>query len=485
MISATQSTGQEESAQPRFWQALLPVIVLIGFLALNVHFYGGEPHIPLIIGTAVAALVGISLGYRWADLEEGMINGTVIALKAIIILLVIGLLIATWIAGGVVPLLIYYGLKILSPSIFLVATCIICSIVSLATGSSWTTAGTVGVALIAVGQGLGIPLPMVAGAIVSGAYFGDKMSPLSDTTNLSPAVAGSELFEHIRHMMYTTIPGLCIALLLYTGLGLYNAPTASSSGDLGPLLATLENHYNLSPILLTAPLLVLLLVIYKVPAIPALLAGSVLGGILAVVFQGQSLGDILNAAKEGFVSQTGNRKVDDLLTRGGIQGMLSTIALILCAMSFGGVMEKTGMLRTLAASVLKTAKSVGSLVFATVLSCLGMNALAPDQYLSLVVPGRMYREAFQNANLHPKNLSRCLEDAGTLTAPLIAYNTCGAYMSKVLGVSAGEYFLFAFLNLLTPAISIFYGFTGWAIEPLGRTENHHDLPTPKPVEPAS
>tara|TARA_Y100000588_G_scaffold392451_1_gene504465 strand:- start:39360 stop:40781 length:1422 start_codon:yes stop_codon:yes gene_type:complete len=470
VISATHSNGRGAKPQPNFWQALSPVIVLIGSLALNVQLYGGEPHIPLIIGTAAASVVGVFIGYRWTDLEEGMVSGIAIALKAILILLIVGLLIATWIAGGVVPLLIYYGLKILSPSIFLVATCIICSIVSLATGSSWTTAGTVGVALMAVGQGLGIPLPMVAGAIVSGAYFGDKMSPLSDTTNLSPAVSGSEIFEHIRHMMYTTIPGFCIALILYAGLGLYNAPATSSSSNLSSLLTTLETHYNLSPILLTAPFLILILVIYKVPAIPALLAGSVLGGVLACVFQGQGIGDILGSAKNGFVSQTGNEQVDNLLTRGGIQGMLNTIALVLCAMSFGGIMEKTGMLRTLASSILETAKSAGSLVFATVLSCLGMNAIAPDQYLALIVPGRMYRGAFRNANLHPKNLSRCLEDAGTLTSPLIAYNTCGAYMSKVLGVSAGEYFLFAFLNLLTPLISVLYGFTGWTIKPLGKKE---------------
>ncbi len=465
----------------RFWHALLPVLVLVGFLALNIRLYGGEPHIPLIIGTVVAAIVGIVLGYRWTDLEEGMVNGIVIALKPILILLVIGILIATWIAGGVVPLLIYYGLKVLSPGSFLVATCIICSIVSLATGSSWTTAGTIGVALIAVGQGLGIPLPMVAGAIVSGSYFGDKMSPLSDTTNLSPAVAGSELFEHIRHMIYTTVPSLGIALLLYAALGFFNEPTSSATGNLSALLETLSSHYNLNPLLLSAPLLVLVLVIRKVPAIPALVAGSVLGGVLGMVFQGQGLGDILGAAKDGFISRTGNAEVDKLLTRGGIKGMLSTIALILCAMSFGGVMEKTGMLQALAASVLKSAKSTGSLISATVFSCFGMNALAPDQYLSLVVPGRMYREAFERANLHPKNLSRCLEDAGTLTSPLIAYNTCGAYMSDVLGVSAGEYFLYAFLNLITPAISILYGFTGWTIEPLRKQTDKRDVPTPDSV----
>ena len=459
-----ESSETSETREARLWEALIPVAILIGCLAMNVRLYDGQPHIPLIIGTIVASIVGLTLGYSWKVIEDGMVKGIVIALKAILILLVIGLLIGSWIASGVVPLLIYYGLKLLSPEIFLVATCLICTVVSVATGSSWTTAGTVGVALIAVGRGFEIPLPMVAGAIISGSYFGDKMSPLSDTTNLSPAVAGSELFEHIRHMMFTTIPALLIALLLYGILGMTVCGEGPDAVNLSPILAAIEQNFNLSPWLLSAPLLVILLVLKKVPALPALVAGVVIGAVLAVSLQGMNVGALLSVLKDGYVSNTGNPEVDALLRRGGISGMMNTIALIFCAMSFGGVMESTGMLKVLAETILRTVRSTGSLVASTVATCFGMNAVAPDQYLSIVVPGRMYRDAFEKRGLHPKNLSRILEDAGTLTSPLIAYNTCGAYMSQVLGVSALAYFPFAFLNLITPLISIVYGFTGWTIE---------------------
>ena len=459
----------ERASGPRdahLWEALIPVAVLIVALAANLGLYEGQPHIPLVLGTVVACLSGMALGHSWKTIEDGMVEGIAIALKAILILLIIGMLIGSWIASGVVPLLISYGLKLLSPEIFLVASCLICCVVSVATGSSWTTAGTVGVALIAVGQGFQVPLPMVAGAIISGSYFGDKMSPLSDTTNLTPAVAGSELFEHIRHMMYTTIPALVMALLLYALLGMRIDHTGSTPEELAPIVAALEESFHLSPWLLSAPVLVLVLVARKLPAMPALIAGAILGAVLAVTLQGMDPGSVLRVLKEGYLANTGNEEVDALLTRGGISGMMDTVTLILCAMSFGGVMERTGMLRILAGAILKMARSTGSLITCTAGTCLAMNAIAPDQYLSIVVPGRMYREAFQRAKLHPKNLSRVLEDAGTLTSPLIAYNTCGAYMSQVLGVSALAYFPFAFLNLLVPLISIAYGFTGWTITPL-------------------
>ncbi len=479
----SQEKGFREAHEPdaegrtaRLWEALLPVAALIFFLALNIKLYGGEPHIPLVVGTVVAAIVGISLGYSWKSIEEGMVQGIVISLKAVLILLIIGILIGTWIASGVVPIMIFYGLKLLTPEIFLIAACIICSIVSLATGSSWTTAGTVGVALIGVGQGLGIHPGMVAGAIISGAYFGDKMSPLSDTTNLAPAVAGSELFDHIRHMLYTTGPGLLIALVLYALLGFKVVGKGEvSSEEITIILQTIESGFNLNPLLLLPPLLVIVMVIFRIPALPALLGGAALGGVLGMIFQGMSLGDVFSVAKDGYAATTGVSDVDRLLSRGGMVGMMNTIALILCAMSFGGVMEKTGMLMALANAILKMAKSTGSLVASTAATCVSMNIIAPDQYLSIVVPGRMYRDAFEKANLHPKNLSRCLEDAGTLTSPLVAWNTCGVYMFGALGVSPFVYLPFAFLNLITPLISILYGFTGWTMAPRdGKTSNIGD-----------
>jgi len=391
-------------------------------------------------------------------------------MSAILILMVVGTMIGTWILGGVVPSMIFYGLKVLSPGIFLVATLIICSIVSLGTGSSWSTAGTVGVALIGVGQGLGIPVAMVAGAIISGAYFGDKMSPLSDTTNLAPAVAGTDLFSHIRHMVYTTAPGYVLSVILFGLLGTRFSGGVLETGNVETILSTLKSNFFVHPILLLAPLLVIVMVVKKVPPLPALLAGTLLGGIFAMVTQSSSLAEVVSAAHSGFVSQTGVETVDELLTRGGLQSMMDTVALIICALSFGGIMEKTGMLEVLARAFLKRVKRTGSLVATTIFSSIGMNAIASDQYMAIVIPGRMYKNAFDSRGLHPKNLSRCLEDAGTLTSPLIPWNSCGAFMHATLGVNPLLYLPYAFLNLSNPVVSIFYGYTGITMEKVEEEE---------------
>ncbi|OQX95877.1 Na+/H+ antiporter NhaC [candidate division KSB1 bacterium 4572_119] len=452
--------GRKEARRPNLFESLIPVVLLMFFLGVSILKFGSSPHIPLIGGTAVAALMAVRLGYSWNEIEDGLIHGIVLALKACLILLIIGTLIGTWILSGIVPTMIYWGLKILSPGIFLVATCFICSLVSLATGSSWSTAGTVGIALIGVGRGLGVPLPMVAGAIISGAYFGDKMSPLSDTTNLAPAMAGTDLFTHIRHMVYTTGPSLVISLIIYALLGLRYTGLEMQAENVGKIIQTLKSGFNLHPLLLLPPAMVILMVIKKIPALPALLGGTVIGGIFAMIFQSSGIGEVVNVSYSGFVSESGFKMVDELLTRGGMESMFYTVSLIMCALSFGGVMEKSKMLESIASSILKLAKSTGALVTATITTCISMNIIAPDQYLSVVVPGRMYKSAFEAKKLHPKNLSRCLEDAGTLSSPLIPWNTCGAFMFATLGVHPFAYLPFAFLNLLNPLVSIFYGFTG-------------------------
>jgi len=297
-------------------ESLIPVLLMVAFLGITILKFDGSPHIPLIGGTIVAALMGLRLGYSWQDVEKGIIEGIVIALQACLILLIIGTLIGTWLLGGIVPTMIYYGLELLSPSVFLLATCIICATVSLATGSSWSTAGTVGIALIGVGQGLGVPLPMVAGAIISGSYFGDKMSPLSDTTNLAPAVAGSEIFTHIRHMVYTTGPSLLIALVLYGLLGIRYAGKGVSTEGVEQILSGISGSFNITPLLLIPPCLVILMVILRIPALPALVGGSILGGICATVFQNANMGQVLDAAQNGYVSQTNLQMVDELLSPG-------------------------------------------------------------------------------------------------------------------------------------------------------------------------
>ena len=461
--------------EPTLFISLIPVVLLILMLGYSIFGLGldletGGSHIPLILGAAVAAAVAYYLGYEWKEIQEGLVKGIALALTAVLILMVIGMLIGTWILSGIVPAMIYYGLQLIAPSVFLVTACIICAVVSVSTGSSWSTAGTIGVALIGIGTVMNIPAPIVAGAIISGAYFGDKMSPLSDTTNLAPAIAGTDLFTHVRHMFYTGIPSLIIALILFAIVGLRYEANSVESKDVAIMLETLNNTFNISPWLLAAPFLVIFMVIFKIPAIPALLGGAIFGALVAAVSQGSSLSQIIEVSFSGFVSETEVEMVDGLLSRGGLMSMMSTIALVFAALAFGGVMEASGMLEKLAASVLKLANSVGSLVVATVATCVGMNIIAPDQYLSIVVPGRMYRTAFTKRDLHPKNLSRLLEGSGTLTSPLVPWNTCGAFMSGVLGVSAGQYFFYAFFNLINPLVCILLGFTGWTMHKMNQEE---------------
>jgi len=443
------------------FEALIPIIVLIGVLIPAILIFGQDPHIPIVIAAVVAAALAITrLGYTWNEIEEGILKTINMGMQAIIILMIIGMIIGTWILGGVVPTMIYYGLQILSPAIFLVATAIICSVVSLATGSSWTTAGTVGIALLGVGQGLGIPVAIVAGAIISGAYFGDKMSPLSDTTNLAPAMAGSNLFDHIKHMALTTGPSLLIALVLYGFIGMRYAGQSVNDSQIADILTALSSGFNINLLLLLPPVLVIAMVIFKVPAIPGLIGGVFLGSIFAVIFQGADFGAVIDAANYGFVSETGLELVDNLLSRGGMQDMMWTVSLIITALSFGGILESTGMLGVVAGNILKLAVNTGSLVLATVVSCFVVNIITGEQYLSIVIPGRMFKDAYADRGLAPVNLSRALEDSGTITSPLIPWNTCGAFMYGTLGVHPFAYAPYAFLNLINPFVSIFYGFTG-------------------------
>lgn len=462
-VPVTGVDAGRRSRPPPLWLALLPVAFLVLVLAVQLRVFEGTAHLPLILASVVAAVIASALGHTWREIELGIAEGIAIALRAILILMVVGMLIGTWILSGIVPILIDYGLRLLSPGYFLFAACLVCSIVSTATGSSWTTAGTVGVALMGVGDGLGISPAMTAGAIVSGAYFGDKMSPLSDTTNLAPAVAGSELFEHVRYMVYTTLPALLLSLAFYVALGWSVQGGSIDGSKVAAIRDVLAQSYELSPILLLAPVLVLVVVALRVPALPGLMGGALLGGVMAFWIQGATLRQILEVAYSGFEAHTGSPQVDELLSRGGLESMLSTVALVLCALTFGGIMERTGSLRTLAEAILKLARSTGSLVLVTVASCIGTNVIAPDQYLAIIVPGRMYREAYEKRRLHPKLLSRTLEDAGTLSSPLVPWNTCGAFMSTALAVSATAYLPYAFLNLLTPVVAVILAYSGYRI----------------------
>ncbi len=444
--------------------SLIPILALVGMLIVMVVVLDQDVQMGLIGGSIVAAAVGVFiLGYKWEDIEKGILKTIDMGMQACLILMIIGILIGSWMLSGIVPTLIYYGLKLINPAIFLAVTLIICSIVSVATGSAWTTAGTVGIALIGVAQGLNIPLPVAAGAIISGAYFGDKMSPLSDTTNLAPAMAGATLFDHVKHMVYTTGPSYVIAFILYLVIGFKYSGSADTN-QITEILKVIEANFKITPILLIPPILVVLMVVFKVPAIPGLLGGVILGGIFAMVTQGYDYGTVLDVLENGFVYEAAEGAgaaelmVADLLTGGGMQSMMWTISLIICALTFGGIMEATGMLEALAAKLLKAAKSTGSLVLVTILSCIFVNIIAADQYLAIVLPGRMFKDEFARRHLAPRNLSRTLEDAGTLTSPLVPWNTCGAFMTTALGVKTVDYFPYCFLNLINPVVAVIFAY---------------------------
>jgi NhaC family Na+:H+ antiporter len=450
--------------------AVVPILALVATLATVILIlpkyepgFEGTGHLPLIISGSIAALIARAHGWRWPALQRGVLHAINLSMGAILILIVIGMLMGTWLISGIVPALIDWGLMLLRPSYFLPASCAVCSVVSVVSGSSWSTAGTIGLALIGVGDVMGVPTAYTAGAVISGAYFGDKLSPMSDTTNLAPAMAGTDLFTHVRHMLWTTVPSWVISMVIYTFMGL-SLEVQPMGGSVEEIHALIQDQFSPSWIHLIVPAVTGLLVLRKMPALPVLMLATILGGALAV-FQGQPLGATLTTAMSGFSPDTGNVAVDDLLARGGMMSMTSTILLILSAMFFGGVMERTGMLRTLALKVLSLANSTGSLIASTVLTSIGFNILAGDQYIAVVVPGRMYGPEYEARGLHAKNLSRALEDGGTITSPLIPWNTCGAYMSTTLGVATLAYLPFCFLNLLNPIISMIYGFTGFSIAP--------------------
>jgi len=442
------------------WQIAIIFAVIIISMGYTIIAYDGYIHIPLLFSGIVAAIIAKINGYKWNFLEAGVLNSINQAMQACFILMIVGMLIASWISGGVIQTMIYYGLMILNPSVFLLATCLICCVVSLATGSSWTTAGTVGIALIGIGAGLGMPMAMTGGAIISGAYFGDKMSPLSDTTNLAPAVAGTTLFEHIRHMVYTVTPSLIIALIIYAILGMGHSGSADVS-EVELLMTSLKDNFVISPLLLIPPVCVILMVVFKIPAVPGLLFGVVLGVLCSGLLQGDDIMAVsVYNLYDGYVSETGNVFLDDLLTRGGIASMFYAISIVFCAMFLGGILEASNVLRTLCELLLKLAKGTGSLVAIVVFSCIAINITCADQYVAIVLPGKMYKQEFENRRLRNKNLSRILEDAGTMTSSLVPWSTCGAYMSTTLGINTLTYLPYAFLNLLNPLVSIFYGITG-------------------------
>lgn len=458
--------------------ALLPIVFLISLLSLNVYYYGddalsGANQITLLLSGAFCSFLAIIRGTPWSKILEGIRSSISDTLPALLILLLIGALAGTWLISGIVPAMIYYGLQIVNPTYFLIAACLVSAIISLVTGSSWSTIATIGVALLGIGKAIGMSEAMVAGAIISGAYFGDKMSPLSDTTNLAPAMAGVDLFTHIRYMSYTTIPSICITLIIFLFLGL-NLDTQTSADDISIIQNAINSKFNISIWLFSVPAIVIGLIIKKTPAIPALFIGTILGGIAAVVFQTEIITELggsnnyfqnsftvlMDAMARDVSIVTDNSMINELLSTGGMNGMLNTVWLILCAMCFGGSMEASGFLNKLSTSFMKMATNTASLVATTTGTCVFFNLTASDQYLSIIVPGKMFSESYKKNGLAPENLSRTLEDSGTVTSVLIPWNTCGATQASVLGVSTLTYLPFCFFNIISPFMTMIYAIIG-------------------------
>ncbi|MDB0026031.1 Na+/H+ antiporter NhaC [Polaribacter sp.] len=449
-------------------ESLVPVVILMCLLAYNIFFEEGEwfggysNQYILLIGGFVTALVGfknkVSLKTMVAEVWENWKSVFV----PIMILFLVGALAGSWLVSGIIPAMVYYGLQVLSPAIFLPASVIIAAIISIATGSSWTTSATVGIALVGIGSALGIPTGMIAGAVISGAYFGDKMSPLSDTTNLAPAMAGTDLFTHIKYMAYTTVPTIIVTLIVFSILS--TTIDTTGSADISNLLASINNTFHISPWLFLVPGAVIAMILMKTKPLIALGTGVVLAAVFAFVFQGDVLSNlsgsnfksIMTAVWTDVEVKTDNEKLTELFSSGGILGMLWTILLIICAMVFGGIMDAIGALAKITKSLLSVATSVFGLFGSTVLSCFGLNAIASDQYLAIVIPGKMFKKAYEDKGLAPENLSRTLEDSGTVTSVLIPWNTCGAYQSGVLGVGVGEYFIYAMFNYLSPITTLLF-----------------------------
>lgn len=488
----SRSAVSREPRAPGLGLALAVLTGVIAFVGFGVLKLGIAPHIPLAAGTTLVSIVAVAILHeKWENVEASMVSAIAAAMPALLILIVVGMLAGIWIQAGIVPGLIYYGLSILSPSIFLVATLLICSIVSLATGTSWGTTGTVGIALMGVAAGIGIPPALTAGVILSGAYFGDKMSPLSDTTNLAPAVSGANLFDHIKAMLWTTGPSYVIVLVILAVLGMRYAGKSMNASELEAIKVLLAAEFHISPTCLIPPLIVMACCVFKVPALPGIASG-VAAGLVMAAFQGIGLADTLNALQAGYkpvlsaaigssadaagvskllaengitsltpeLAKKAGEVLSSLLTRGGVDSVLYSLSLMLFALALGGAMERAGIMEALLKEILKHVQRIGGLITAVIASCFLTNMFLADQYLAIVIPGRMFKGAFEKKGLAPRMLSRCLEDSGTLTSPLVPWGTCGVYQSSVLGVPTLAYAPYAFLNILNPLFAILLTYLG-------------------------
>ena len=480
----SEAKKSREPRMPKVWEALITLVLLVAVLAVGIVIYGADVHVPMFVGVCVAAIMALYLGHKWEDIEKMMMDGIYKALQSICILIIVGILIGVWINAGVVPTMIYYGLQLMHPTIFFIATLLICSITSLATGTSWGTMGTMGVALMGIGFGLGMNPGMTAGAILSGAYFGDKMSPLSDTTNLAPAMAGTDVMSHVKAMMLPTAITYVICIIFFGVLGVtqYHGGDADMSRvtEFANALNVAQGGvFHVNPILLLPPVIVIVAVAMKMPAIPGITLGIFAGAIVGLIFQpgqcdpgtlfkygmnGFEFPEEVDAMLQASLSAETYETMNELLESGGILGMMNSVAMTIIAMMFGGIMEGTHQLEVIVNQLKKLAKGPAALVTLTEVTCVLSNMTMPEQYISIVVPGRMYAEEYRKMGLHPSVLSSALEGAGTVTSALVPWNTCGVYISDTLNITVPEYGMFAMFNWLMPVINAACAWFGWTLK---------------------
>ena len=455
--------------KPTTFESLLPFIAMAILLGVGYGIYRLRIEILLIVAAAIAGLVAYRLGYSWGDLQAGIIEGIAKALPAVLILVCVGALIASWIAAGTIPYLVRLGMHTISPQFFLVTACILCSLISLFTGTSWGTVGTMGIALMGIAAGLGVPLGAAAGAVVAGAYFGDKLSPFSDTTNLAPVAAQSNLFDHIRHMLWTTIPAWMLGLLVYLVVGL-KSHGASSPDRVAAILDTLNGAFVMSPWVLLPLPVVLYFALRQKPTVPGILLAAAVAGAIAVIVQGEALADVLDAMVTGYVAHTGDPAVDDLLSRGGMGPMMEVTLIVFAAFSFAGIANRAGLLDLALGHLLRATRTTGQLVAATVGSTVFTAIITGSSYLTILLPGELFAPAYRQRELAAKNLSRTLEDSGTVVVPLIPWSAAGVFMAATLGVATLSYLPWAVFNYTGLLFAIAYGFTGVGIAPRVRED---------------
>ena len=458
--------------EPSFAESFILVAISLSMLMYNIFILKGDAQIPLIIATSLICVYAVvRLGFRWDTLMDSIGNGIREIASTILIFGIIGMMIATWIMGGIVPTLVYYGLHLMNPKFFLVMTLLICVVVSTATGSSWTTVGTMGVVFLGIGAGFGIPMPITAGAAISGAYFGDKISPMSDTTNMAPAVSGTDLFSHIRHMLVSSGISTIIACILFFVIGLKYGGASGTPEIISEIESVISSSFHISLLFLLVPVVVISLGVLKMPSIPSLFLGVVLGVVCCIV-QGNDLGAVFNALNNGFTFKSESKLLSSLFTGGGIQNMMWSMSLTLCAICFGSVLEVTHVIGVLAGKILTIVRGTKGLIVATVVTCLTTNLITGDQYLGIILPGKMYKKSYEDYGLAPQNLSRALEDSATVTSPLVPWSSCAAVMVAALGIPTVEYLPYCFFCIVSPIVSIFLGVTGLTITRLPKDENN-------------